>query len=599
MSHFDPEHPRKTSLGPLLLQSLIVALFCLFGLRLWYLQIYRGDHFAEKSLQNRTRRYSVYAPRGLVRDVHGTLLAVNEPAYALAVVREDCKDIDRTLAAISTWTSVPPAEVEENFRRGRSRVKRFDPQIIIPDISLDMVARIEAHALYWPGVQIVAKPRRYYPEQGLLSHVLGYVAQANEKDLNEDDTLALGDSVGKQGLEKTLEKTLRGRKGLREVEVDAAGRVLHEKVLRHPEAGNDLRLSIDLSLQKGITEVLRGEAGAVVVLEPSTGKVRALVSEPTYNENSFVRGISTSEWQGLLKDPMHPLQNRAIQSIYPPGSVFKLVMAGCGLDKGGVDPAKTTYCNGGYRLGRRVFRCWKRVGHGKVDLKKSLRESCDVYYYQLGEKLGVDTISEYAKACGFGSRTGIDLPHERGGLIPSREWKQERYGRRWQGGETLNMSIGQGYTLVTPLQVARFLGGLLNGGTLLKPSLREDEPPVLQGKLPFSDRAGKIVVRNMVATVEEPHGTARILRTDGVEVGGKTGTAQVVKLMDKYEKKDTDEIPYKYRDHAWMAAFARQGDRSYVIVAMVEHGGHGGSDAGPLVKAAIDHLFPAAVAGAK
>ena len=205
----------------------------------------------------------------------------------------------------------------------------------------------------------------------------------------------------------------------------------------------------------------------------------------------------------------------------------------------------------------------------------------------------MDTISAYARGCGFGSRTGIDLPHEKSGLIPSREWKDRIYGRRWQGGETLNMSIGQGYTLVTPLQVARFLGGLLNGGGLLKPSLLDDESPTIQSELPFSDRAREIVIRNMVATVEEAHGTARILRTKGVEVGGKTGTAQVVKLMDKYERKDTGEIPYKYRDHAWMAAFARKGGMSYVIVAMVEHGGHGGSDAGPLVKAAIDHLFPA------
>lgn len=597
MRRFVPDPQKKSSLGPLLLQSLIVLLFCFFGLRLWYLQVYKGDYFARKSLQNRTRQYSVYAPRGLVRDMHGTLLAINEPAYALALVREDCPDIGKTLTAISSWTSVPLDELRESFRRGQKRVKSFDPQIIIPDLTLDLVARIEAHSLYWPGVQIVTKPRRFYPEQGVLSHVLGFVAQANEKDLNEDHSLALGDAVGKQGLEKTLEQTLRGTKGLREVEVDAAGRVLNANILRPPRAGTDLRLSIDLGLQKKISSVMQGKAGAVVVLEPVTGKLRALVSEPTFNENSFVRGISTAEWQGLLSNPLHPLQNRPIQSAYPPGSVFKLVMAGCGLDKGGADPAHTVFCNGGYKLGRRVFRCWKRYGHGKVDMKKSLVESCDVYYYQLGEKLGVDTLSPYARACGFGARTGIDLPHEKSGLVPSRDWKERKYGRRWQGGDTLNMSIGQGYTLVTPLQVARFLGGVLNGGVLLKPSLLETEQPEEQGRLPFSERARNLVVKNMVATVEEARGTARILRTDGVRIGGKTGTAQVVKLMEKYEKKDTEEIPYKYRDHAWMAAFARQEERAYVIVAMIEHGGHGGSDAGPVVKTAIEHLFQTGSAG--
>jgi len=591
VSQIDNEAFQGLPGNPVLLSLLVAFLFCLFGLRLWYLQIYRGDYFDRKSRDNRIRRYALYAPRGLLRDTNNLLLAENKPSYALSLVREDCPDIEKTLAQVATWVQIPLDQLRKEYVRGKKRVKSFANQILVPNISFDQVAIIESHAIDWPGLKILIRPRRSYPQGSLMTHVLGYVAQANEEELNKDKNLALGDNVGKLGLEYTLESRLRGTKGLNESEVDASGRTLNEKVLTPPVAGEDLSLSIDLKLQNVISQALRPQAGAVVVLDPDTGKVLALVSEPTYDNNTFVDGISVPQWKGLLGNSRHPLQNRSIQSVYPPGSIFKLVMAACGLTNHAITPDETVFCPGSYQLGNRVFRCWKRRGHGWVDLKKALVESCDVYFYRLGETLGIDTISTFARACGFGRATGISLPHERAGLIPDGTWKWKRYGRSWQKGETLNVSIGQGAVLVTPLQVAVYIGALLNGGRVLQPSLIKDAPVFSRGDLPFDAPLRERIVAAMEATVEGGHGTARRLRLKGCRIGGKTGTAQVVNLQEKYEKKDTEEIPYRMRDHAWMASFGIKGTKRYVVVAMVEHGGHGGSAAGPVVKAAYEYLF--------
>jgi penicillin-binding protein 2 len=266
-------------------------------------------------------------------------------------------------------------------------------------------------------------------------------------------------------------------------------------------------------------------------------------------------------------------------------------MAGLGLESGAVTPSTTVFCSGKYKLGQREFRCWNKGGHGVTDLKKSLRESCDVYYYQLGERLGVNTISEYATRCGFGVKTGVELPHERSGNMPTSDWKLKRFGEKWQGGETLNFSIGQGHAQTTSLQVARFVAALANGGHLLRPTLLLTEIPEVLGELPMRTGTRKLILDAMVATVEEDRGTAKLIRRPGIRIGGKTGTAQVVKLMEKFEKKKTLEIPYKYRDHAWLASFAEKDGRRYAVVAMVEHGGHGGSEAGPVVGAVLDGLL--------
>lgn len=577
----------------MLLQALIMALFCAFALRLWYLQVHKGDQFAQKARENRLRQEFVYAPRGLLYDRDGVLVAVNEPAYALGLIREDVADIEKTLRQVSEWTGQDIAELRDIYRQGRKKVKPFDRIILAPDLSFDLLSSIEAGSHRWPGLEIMVRPRRNYPQGPLLSQILGYVAEANDEEIARNPDLQLGDTVGKQGIEYVLESRLRGRKGLRQMEVDASGRLLNEKQVSLPGSGQNVTMAIDLDLQRFATEAMEnlGHAGAVVVMEPYTGQVLAMVSTPTFDNNAFASGLTPEQWAALRDDPRHPLQNKATQGIYPPGSTFKLLVALAGLHEGVIDPSETVFCGGEIKFGRRVFRCWNKHGHGRVDFRRGLVESCDVYFYEMGNRLGVDRIEAFAKASGFGSITGIDLPHEKGGLIPSRDWKLQRFGERWQGGENLNFAIGQGYTLVSPLQLARFTSALLNGGFLLKPLLVDSDEPIVQGRLPAAPQHIKMVLDSMVATVDLDRGTARRLRRPDARMGGKTGTAQVVKLKTEDRGKKTEEIPYEFRDHAWLVSWGVKDGKAVVIACLVEHGGHGGEAAGPVSRAIYDYLF--------
>jgi len=584
---YGQEAPR---LGVGLLQCLVLSLFCLFFLRLWYLQIHLGPVFTEKSRNNQLRTEYIFAPRGFLRDRNGELLAVNEPAFALGLVREDCDDISATLSRVSELTGIPLDRLKDVYNRNKPKVKSFEPLVLVPDLTFDTIAKVEGAAVRWPGLEILSRTRRKYNYGHLLSHVLGYVSEANEAEMQADPTLSLGDQVGKQGLENRLDERLRGAKGKRLIEVDVTGRRLSEELQGEPNPGEEIFLSLDLGLQQLGHKMLDGKSGAVVVMDPDTGEVHALVSEPSYDSNAFTIGLSSAQWAELRDNPLHPLQNRATQSVYPPGSVFKLAIAAAALQAGVVDPKETVQCSGELALGNHVFHCWKRGGHGTVNFQRALVESCDVYFYKLGMKLGVDRMSAFAKAAGFGTPTGINLPHEKGGLIATREWKEKRYGVRWTKGEDLNMAIGQGYTATSPLQVARFVAALINGGKVLRPLLIRGQAPEVLAQLPLSPENAATVKRAMIATVEDPRGTCRRALTPGVIVGAKTGSAQVVRLTEEL-KRMGDGVPMKYRDHAWMAGFGEQGNRRFVVVAMVEHGMHGASGAGPVVKAMLDALF--------
>lgn len=589
MSLFKGKSIFNEKFGSYFLIFLIVSLFCIFSVRLWYLQVYKASFYSQKAQDNLQRRQLIYAPRGLFLDRHGELLAVNEPSYSLTVIREDCPDIQATLDQISMWTQTPADQIHDDFTRGRSMVRSFENQIIAANLSFDTLTRVETESPYWPGVKIVVQPRRRYLQGEVLSHVLGYVARASEEELLKDPELRLGDNVGKQGLEFALEQVLRGQKGLRQMEVDASGRILHEEVLDHPVPGQNIQLSVDLGIQQKAHELMEGKSGSLVVIDADAGQVLALVSAPGYDNNEFVFGISHQNWQDLLSNPHHPLQNRSIQSTYPPGSVFKLVMAGLAHNQPDIRVSDRIFCSGSVTLGNRVFRCWK--GHGWVDMTKSLVESCDSYYYQLGERLGVDRISEFALNSGFGRPTGIDLPHERSGLIPTRDWKRQRFNDGWRGGDNFNLAIGQGFILVTPLQVARFVGAIANGGSLYKPSLLLEEKKVDPEPLSWSEASRNFVYQTMIETVEGERGTARRLYKEGVIVGGKTGTSQVVGLLPQHLEDDPEAVDYWLRHHGWMAAFARKDDRTYSIVALVEHGGSGSRAAGPVVRDLLDYLF--------
>lgn len=573
----------------LLLQCMVGMLFFIFVVRFWYLQVHKGEDFARQAQENRLREERIFAPRGLITDVNGVVLADNRLAYGLTLVREDCRDIPATLAQISAWTGIPLDRIIAKYHQDRLKVKSFEPLLLITDMDFELVSRIEAELIYWPGLEIVVRSKRNYPEGPLYAHVLGYVAEANEKEMEADKSLAMGDLVGKQGLELVLERRLRGNKGLYQIEVDVLGRSLGKTLLEEPRSGQEARLSLDTRIQQAAWDALDGQAGCVVVMEPDTGKLRALVTSPSYDNNLFAAGISHKDWEELRTNKRFPLQNRVIQSVYPPGSVWKLMMAAMFLEEG-IRPAESVFCSGQVKLGNQIFRCWKRGGHGSVDMTQAIVGSCDVYFYHFAEKLGVDRIERFAKAAGFGAPTGIDLPHEKSGLVPSKAWKRRRFGQGWARGETLNVSIGQGFTLVTPLQVAVNVAALLNGGKLVKPQLLADAPVEVRGIMPGKSQTRDFVVNAMRKTAAV--GTARVVGRKDADMGGKSGTAQVVKLkMNKDRRLKSSEMAYEQRDHAWMATWGIKDDKKYVVVVMVEHGGGGSSTAGPIAKKIYDALF--------
>ena len=575
--------------GVILLQVLIVLLFFLFVLRFWYLQVHMGADMSRQALANRLRYEQIYAPRGRILDTNGLPLADNRIAFGLSLVREDCHDIPATLAQVAAWTGIPLDKLRDRFQHDRQRTRPFEPILLTSDMDFALASRVPAAPVFWPGPEIVVRSKRWYPEKELFAHVLGYVAEANEKELDADPELALGDLVGKQGLEYSYEKLLRGQKGRYRLEVDALGRSLDRILEEVPRNGQEIRLTLDRDLQKAAWDAMNGEAGAVIVMEPDTGKLRALVTSPAYDNNLFAAGISHRDWQELRENKRFPLQNRAIQSTYPPGSVWKLMMAAMFLENG-VKPWESAYCGGQMKLGNHVFRCWRSGGHGQVDMMRSIIHSCDVYYYHFAEKLGVDRMARFAEQSGFGRPTGIDLPHEKGGVVPSREWKMRRYGKAWLKGETINASIGQGYTLVTPLQMAVNVASFLNGGKVLKPLLREDEPVEVRGTVAARPETFRFVLDAMKVTASV--GTCKVVARKDAEMGGKTGTAQVVKLrMAGQRRLKTHELPWEQRDHAWVATWGRKNGKSYVVIVMVEHGGGGGTAAGPVARKVYDHLF--------
>ncbi len=461
-------------------------------------------------------------------------------------------------------------------------------------MTFEQMAKLEAESIFLPGVSIQTQARRFYPDGSAFAHILGYVAKANHSELDANPALVLGDNIGKQGLELTLEHELRGDKGELKNNRNAVGRVISNDIQAEAHPGEDIHLSLDKDLQMKIIELMGEYSGSVIVMEPHTGQVLAMVTLPTYDNNLFVRGLSIDEWSELSTNPRSPLHNRSTQGMYPPGSVWKLLMALLFLEND-VDPEEEISCTGNITIGSDKFHCWREHGHGKVNLEQALVESCDVYFYVMGEKMGIDKISEYAFASGFGSTTEIDLPNEKGGLVPTREWKYERYKARWLGGETVNVSIGQGQTLVTALQIATYTSAIRNGGKLLKPQIIANTPPTYTGLLPATPENLEFVHNSMIETVAAENGTARTLSYTnlGITIGGKTGTAQVVSLRrnEENERLTTEEMELYERDHSWITSFASYNNKDIVVTTMVEHGGGGSSTAGPITREIINYYY--------
>ncbi len=575
----------------LLFKTFVCIIAGLLILRLWQLQVRDGSYYDNLAQENRTRSIVLHPVRGLIYDRHGTLLATSVPSFNLYVRLGDAPNRDALVRKLTELLSLDERELRQAIQGGKwnslVRLKR--------GLSLKEAALVESHWLDLPGVVIHPESRRRNPQGPYAAHVLGYVGAASETQLAREEFQALphGSIIGQYGVERVYDRTLRGRAGRKLIEVNALGRERRMISVDKPQAGNDLYLTIDFRLQKLAEDLLGEEAGAIVALDPQTGETLALASRPSFDPNALSRGLRVEAWNDILHDTRYPLTNRAIQGHYPPGSTFKIIMAAAALETGAIDPTETMRCGGRFRFGRRTFRDWKAGGHGTVNLHEALADSCDVYFYRLGHRMGIDPIAAYAKQFGLGKRTGIDLPSEGTGIVPSPEWKQQTRGERWYPGETISVAIGQSYVTVTPLQMANVIAAVGNDGISYVPhvvrSIRRRESGRIEEWIPrhpppltLHPRHLRDIQSALAAVVVE--GTARRARSSLVGIAGKTGTAQVVALRTK----PGDDVPKKLRDHAWFVAYAPLERPRIAVAVLVEHKGHGGSVAAPLAKKLIE-----------
>jgi len=573
------------------LSFVVAAVFLLLLLRLWHLQILNAEDYQVRSENNRLRFVPVAASRGAILDRKGAVIVSNRPSFSLAVIPQEVKDKEALLTLLADLLGLDRKEMAENWQKNHGRAKYF-PIVLSSNISRDQVEIIEENRLRLPGVEIEMKPVREYAHGVLAAHLLGYIGEISEKELDSAglEEYNPGDYVGKNGIERALEHELHGSDGGRQLEVDARGRVLRTISESRPTVGNSIVLTIDMAVQKQAEHAFGDQAGAAVAMDVASGEILAFVSNPGFDPALFSGKLPADIWKGYLEDVRRPLENKALSGQYPPGSTFKVITALAGLQAGSINDTSSVNCSGSYSMGTSTFKCWNKRGHGVTSLKKSLRESCDVYYYQLGEKLGVDKIASAAREFRLGTALGVELQNEKAGLIPTAEWKQKRLGQRWYRGETLPVSIGQGYVLMTPIQLASMIATIANEGTVYRPhlvkkvvdadgkTLRETKPEILSKTTAFSKEAYRLVKQGLSAVVNEPGGTGGMARLYDVRVAGKTGSSQVVKMRDS-----KISTAYKFRDHALFVAFAPFENPEIAVAVVVEHGEHGGSAAAPIV----------------
>jgi len=564
--------------------------------RLYHLQIVETHHYQTLSRENRVTIEPLPPTRGLITDRFGRVLAENRASLTLEIVPDRVPDLADTLVQLTTLLDLSPEQLQR-FNALRQQKRRFDRIPLKRWLSEEEAARFATQRHRFPGVDIYGALYRYYPEAALTAHLVGYTGAINAR---EQAGLDRGryrgtHTIGKSGVEKQFEQQLLGQPGLQQVEVNARGRKLRVLERQPPKSGADLSLTLDLDLQRAATTALGGRRGAVVALDVLTGGVLALVSTPSFDSNLFVRGITTAAYQALTSSPDQPLYNRSIRGRYPPGSTIKPFIGLAGLQIDGGSAIKNTYCPGWFRLEGRThkYRCWKRHGHGEVGLDIAIIRSCDVYFYQLAYNLGIDAMHDFLAGTGFGQRTGIDLPGENPGLLPSRAWKRNNLEEPWYPGETVITGIGQGFMLATPLQLATATAMLSRRNPALRPTVVLDPampPPVTPA---WSDAAWQQIVDAMEMVVTHPRGTAHALAGElTYSMAAKTGTAQIFTVAQG-EKYNEEELADRLKDHALFIAFAPVEEPLIAIAVVVENGGHGGSAAGPVAKATLDaYLLP-------
>ncbi len=581
--------------------AVALVVLCLFGvlfLRLWYLQLVEGEELRRRSETNRIRLQDLPPWRGMILDRHGQLLVGNRPSYDLVAVLEDVTDINlmaRRLASLLRLDAKQlTVHLEGALAAGLNQVR------LRTDLSWEEMALVETYEPELPGVLIQVASKREYREKGMAAHALGYLGEITDPQIksNRFPGYKIGDYLGRCGVELAWEGYLRGKRGYRRIEVDAYGRELGQQDQMFPSPGANVFLTLDSRLQREAEACLEGKAGAIVALDPRSGKILALASSPTYSLEAFERGLSSQEWQRLSAHKDHPLENRALKGQYPPGSTFKIVMAVAGLEEKVITPSSIISCSGSLPCGNHVFHCWRKGGHGGVNLYRALVQSCDIYFFTVGQRLGIERIAKWSRRFGLGQPSGLNLDKEMPGLVASAAWKKGRFHDPWHEGDTLSVAIGQGYNLTTPLQMAQVAAAIANGGSVFEPQLveRVESPagevlfqarPVLKSRLGASPATLALVQKALQGVVSE--GTGKAAQLPNVEVAGKTGTSQVVSLE---REKGKGKIPAKYQNHAWFVAYAPAAEPQIAVAVLIEHGGGGGAVAAPLAKRVMAAAFP-------
>lgn len=575
------------------LRAALLAVLLVFSARLVHMQLMKGEFYRILSFNNFTRTIILPGRRGMILDRNGVTLCQNRVSFSLLIDTTREGKIEDNVEAARRILGLPLTMDDVRLALKRSPVITLG--VIARDIPPSWVEKVEANSDSLSLFRVEMELRREYPFGKTLGHSLGYVGLISQQE-SKDMKIPILDpfqEIGKSGVEKSANPVLMGKNGWRRVQVNSLGREVEDPRLKlpgmetklEPTAGKTIRLAIDIELQKIIVTAFGAETGSAVFMNPKTGEVLSYVSLPEIDPNLFSKTVKKDEWKALSEDPMKPLMNRPIQGAYPAGSSFKPFIATVGLEEGMLEPGTVLSCGGVWEYGGNPFHCWAKGGHGGVDLLTAIQNSCNIFFFKAGDKIGIEKISKWGKLFAFGGKTGIDLPNEKTGTLPSEEWKKARKLGPWYRGETLPVAIGQGYLTVTPMQILSFYATLANDGVRIRPHLAEGPPEVMM-RVPLSERTVSVVTEGLARVVES--GTARAAQVQGVKVCGKTGTAQVVKAS---QGKSTYSLEKEIRDHAWFAGFAPKEDPQVAFVIMVEHGGHGGDVCARIAKIALEYVL--------
>lgn len=570
----------------------VLLIFIILAARLWQLQIIQGSEFGIRAERNRIRTIPLVAPRGMIADRNNVPLVENRPSFNIVLYREWIGNQEDTIRFIVEKLGVPREEIELRLRRSKS-TGLYHPVVLKEDAGIKEVSTIEAHKSEHPEVQLSIEPRRTYHYGKLAAHLLGYVGEISESELasNAFPGAVSGSQIGQSGVERTYNRILMGKDGARQVLVNSRGREVGRQEEAGSVVGGEVQLTLDLDLQSIAEKALEEKVGAIVAMDPRNGEILAMASSPTFDPNDFSTRISGEKWAALVNNADRPMQNRAIQNSYSPGSIFKVIMANAGLEEDLLESDPALDCKGAERYYGRVFHCGKREGHGPLRLEQAIAKSCNIFFYDLGRRLGIIKIAEHAEALGLGMQTGIDLPGERSGVMPSPEWKKRTGRSKWYAGETISVSIGQGAVSATPIQMIRAISAIVTEGKLVTPHvvLRiEDQVDKTPGwpvsRIPVKPENARKIRQGMWESVND-FGTGHNAAIHGVDVCGKTGTVQVI--SNEKKRQSGEEI----EDHSWFAGFASRDNPEIAVVVFLEHGGKGGVAAAPLARQIFSAYF--------